>query len=115
MEKVSGDFTAVAPHARYVHVEVKRSSDPLDKLSRGAFQKDGANDHNQINALDRYAALGCLALVAWVTPHGIALMQWPIPGLGIGKPISWDTAFSLNLTAIPDSPTPENVTLADKT
>lgn len=99
MAKVSGDFTAVGPGARYVHVEVKSHSDPDAKLSLSDFQSD-AQDKHQLLALDRYAMLGCLTLVAWAHPRGLLIMLWPIDGLAFKKPIGFDEARRQNVSTI---------------
>jgi hypothetical protein len=101
MGRVSGDFTAVAPGGIYVHVEAKHHSDPDAALSLSDFQKDGAKDRNQLDALDDYARLGCLSLVAWSSPRGVCVLLWPIPSLAKGAPLSWAAASILDLKILP--------------
>ncbi len=93
-EKVSGDFSAVAPGGLYVHVEAKNHLHPDEPLSLSDF------DTHQLAALNIYASLA-IALVAWMSASRIALLRWPITGFEKGSPLSWDAAAALSLTTAP--------------
>lgn len=90
VKKVEGDLRAVCPETgQSVLVEVKTRG---PKLSLSFFE-----DH-QKNALSIHHAWGGISLVAWVNDQvdEVFLLDWPIPGLKKGKPISTERAKELD-------------------
>ncbi len=93
MAKVSGDFHAIAPGGAMVIVECKWRPEVLQW---------SALDAHQVDALNRYAGSGALALLAWVHETGMAVMRWPLPydAFRPGHSLTPHVAASLNITSI---------------
>jgi hypothetical protein len=92
--KVSGDFRAVVPFSGVsVLVEVK---------SRPGVLCWSALDEHQRAALDAHNNAGALSLLAWVSSHGVAIMQWPLPPSDFmhGHSLQWASAQRLSINTI---------------
>lgn len=90
--KVAGDHHGVLPGGRGVLVEVKYTSGN-ENLAWSQFEP------HQPLGLSAWADTGALALVVWVMPRGIWILEWPIPGFdGPRKSITLEMAERLDIS-----------------
>lgn len=103
LAKVSGDFRAVVPGGTSVLVEVKSRPDAIVNGERkpAVLCWSDLDDHQRA-ALDAHNHAGGISLLAWVSSHGIAIMQWPLPpsDFRFGQSLAWQSAARLNINRI---------------
>ncbi len=87
-DKVSGDWRALAPGGISVLVECKYRA-ACTRLTFSDLQP-----HQRL-ALDAHHAFGGLSLLAWVSPAGVRLLRWPVPGFVAGSGLADADAASL--------------------
>lgn len=87
IEKVQGDFTAIAPDGRSVLVEAKwREEDRLRYSDLKPHQRE---------ALDEQVKCNGIGLVAWAHPDGAMILLWPC--LEKGKALRIEEAKQMQL------------------
>ncbi|MBA3622981.1 MAG: hypothetical protein H0W48_00625 [Methylibium sp.] len=84
LEKVSGDFRCVAPGGRSVLVEVK---------SRSRRLPYSAVERHQALALDQHYLAGGMSLLAWVSPEGVVILDYPRLDLQPRQSLTWAEAI----------------------
>ena len=91
-KKVSGDISAMTLAGKKVLVEVKSRS-TINSKGEPVLRYSALEPH-QIEALDTVQKHKGLAILAWYKgPNEIALLDWPVPGFGPGKSLTWAHAL----------------------
>ena len=84
MAKVAADWTAVGADGRSIRCEVKRRLE--DSLAWSDLEP------HQVVKLNEHAEAGGWSLLAWVSRHGVAIMDWRRVGMKPGASLPWAEA-----------------------